>query len=962
MNFWMGKVHSKSASAYDGAIFLCNCLTRKECFERKLFGLSSLCADFVQQVKAGATLFLYDVEQRKLHGVFEATSDGAMNIIPDAYISSGSQFPSQIRFKRIWFCKPLMQSEFQDVLHDNYFSWTKFSYGLSHQQVVNLLHLFSSRNRLQPRQNPRSQDEPPRESEFSSVINQTDNLSGSNSISHGSLKSPCQTCTSSTVGEHAAPPRPDISDVAKSNNSRSSLPTRANTDIVTVAGSEKAIDDNSTDDFIPLQLEEDNLDGVDYLSDLLEDESHSSESKSCSDSEEHVTFHQPCDRKKSEYHPPMANSKLRSDNEDRKSVFARLMGRPRSFSQREKSKINPFSSKNVKSFSPLSRRKKRRRTQQNKPFPCDNRGTLDMPSADKMRRIPALDYSFVWDDDRRYNKFSGGKPSNIQTSLHPFVREDVNKLDLFAKEPDRHEASKKLFVAEGSGKLIESCNRELNKSPVFAEVHERCEVTVKETRTPFLDFKRRSKDPNVGGHQDFDTVDIEKDAKKKMRLASASFHQEEYQSDTASVLKDTQDMDILAISDGSCKLKSISLSSKDTCSQVARAYFETDVPLQDEQQQSIQGCSEEVIGVKSLILEDSGTADLLPMLSFGNRQTSPNVETRSELASGHVETEKSPQEKEYQSAGSCHVVFNIDKMLLSEKPETIDFLSNHDKGCGSKMRLSSDGNNRHVASSHLVAEMPLPEKENPSVQSYSQVVHGVAENSEELFPKFDANCGRNKSLSCDGIGGYVASDLYSSDASPDPESPKPLSNFPKYHGDSAKKNISSDGILEMVATDHQETCMLPLDVSTGDGDSEPKTSFYEKDAEATHSPTASEDREDTTYTPSPNGRRSNSPPYGLELSKAVPQPETRYQIFRSGHKAGHENTDTDSSAVCAEGYGSKSGMSTDSTCGYLAVADGRANLLGTSSESRTSFFDGSSSDFAQTIRFAHDPGEEMEPH
>lgn len=135
MNFWMGKVHSKSASAYDGAIFLCNRLTRKECFERKLFGLSSLCADFVQQVKAGATLFLYDVEQRKLHGVFEATSDGAMNIIPDAYISSGSQFPSQIRFKRIWFCKPLMQSEFQDVLHDNYFSWTKFSYGLSHQQV-----------------------------------------------------------------------------------------------------------------------------------------------------------------------------------------------------------------------------------------------------------------------------------------------------------------------------------------------------------------------------------------------------------------------------------------------------------------------------------------------------------------------------------------------------------------------------------------------------------------------------------------------------------------------------------------------------------------------------------------------------------------------------------------------------------------------------------------------------------
>lgn len=98
MNFWMGEAQSKNGSAsFAGAIFLCNHLTRKECFEKKILGLSAYCADYIQKVKTGATLFLYDVEQRKLHGVFEATSDGAMNIIPDAYISSGKLYPSQVQ-------------------------------------------------------------------------------------------------------------------------------------------------------------------------------------------------------------------------------------------------------------------------------------------------------------------------------------------------------------------------------------------------------------------------------------------------------------------------------------------------------------------------------------------------------------------------------------------------------------------------------------------------------------------------------------------------------------------------------------------------------------------------------------------------------------------------------------------------------------------------------------------------
>jgi hypothetical protein len=118
----MGKAQSKNIPAFDGAIFLCNYRTRKECFDRKIFGLSSKCTEFIQKVKSGATLFLYDVDQRKLHGVFEATSDGAMNIIPDAYASSGFHYPCQVR---IYFRhpehSPLLQC-FYEIIHLKYIS------------------------------------------------------------------------------------------------------------------------------------------------------------------------------------------------------------------------------------------------------------------------------------------------------------------------------------------------------------------------------------------------------------------------------------------------------------------------------------------------------------------------------------------------------------------------------------------------------------------------------------------------------------------------------------------------------------------------------------------------------------------------------------------------------------------------------------------------------------------------
>ncbi|XP_072986244.1 uncharacterized protein [Typha latifolia] len=145
----------KDSSVILGAIFMCNRMTKKECFQRKVFGLPSRLANFIKKIKAGMVLFLFEHEERKLYGVFEATSDGALNIMPDAFTSSGKAYPAQILFKRIWFCKPLSEDEFCGAISENYFAPYKFNFGLKYEQVSKLIQLFSLKKiRIQPYQRP----------------------------------------------------------------------------------------------------------------------------------------------------------------------------------------------------------------------------------------------------------------------------------------------------------------------------------------------------------------------------------------------------------------------------------------------------------------------------------------------------------------------------------------------------------------------------------------------------------------------------------------------------------------------------------------------------------------------------------------------------------------------------------------------------------------------------------------
>ena len=110
-----------------GMMFVCTKETYKECMELRLLGLPHEYLNVVKSLKEGrSALFLFNMTDRRLHGIFEAAGDGSENIDPQAwarhkhkhhpYVSS--PFPAQIQFRSIHDCEPLLDSEFRHMFAD----------------------------------------------------------------------------------------------------------------------------------------------------------------------------------------------------------------------------------------------------------------------------------------------------------------------------------------------------------------------------------------------------------------------------------------------------------------------------------------------------------------------------------------------------------------------------------------------------------------------------------------------------------------------------------------------------------------------------------------------------------------------------------------------------------------------------------------------------------------------------
>lgn len=94
-----------------GFIFGCNSQTMDECMGRGIFGLPSHMKHAASAIQPGASIFLFNVTDHLLFGIFEALTPATMNIEPRAFSkspnSTSSPFPVQIRIRVSLECPPV---------------------------------------------------------------------------------------------------------------------------------------------------------------------------------------------------------------------------------------------------------------------------------------------------------------------------------------------------------------------------------------------------------------------------------------------------------------------------------------------------------------------------------------------------------------------------------------------------------------------------------------------------------------------------------------------------------------------------------------------------------------------------------------------------------------------------------------------------------------------------------------
>ena len=103
-----------------GFIFGCSSDTMDECLGRGIFGLPAHMKSAASCIVPGSTIFLFNVTDRLLFGIFEALTPAAMNIEPSSFSknpkATSSPFPVQVRVRVSLECPPLEDTD--PILND----------------------------------------------------------------------------------------------------------------------------------------------------------------------------------------------------------------------------------------------------------------------------------------------------------------------------------------------------------------------------------------------------------------------------------------------------------------------------------------------------------------------------------------------------------------------------------------------------------------------------------------------------------------------------------------------------------------------------------------------------------------------------------------------------------------------------------------------------------------------------
>jgi DNA modification methylase len=89
-------------------VFACTNSTQDECFKRLLFGSNKVYAATAIRVKKGNFLFLWNLDSDLLYGVFRASADTQLNIVPEAW---GGNYPYQVKVEPLGKIVPLKDAK-----------------------------------------------------------------------------------------------------------------------------------------------------------------------------------------------------------------------------------------------------------------------------------------------------------------------------------------------------------------------------------------------------------------------------------------------------------------------------------------------------------------------------------------------------------------------------------------------------------------------------------------------------------------------------------------------------------------------------------------------------------------------------------------------------------------------------------------------------------------------------------
>ncbi|CAM0152178.1 unnamed protein product [Urochloa decumbens] len=136
-------------------IFGCTNNTIAECHSRQLFGLPRAHISYVRNIKEGLPLFLFNYDDRKLYGIYEAAGNGKFCPESNAWSNDGqgkTSYPAQVAMRvRVW-CFPLAENQFRNAIVANYYQNSPsvpgqklhyFQFELDHAQTRVLMDMFT---------------------------------------------------------------------------------------------------------------------------------------------------------------------------------------------------------------------------------------------------------------------------------------------------------------------------------------------------------------------------------------------------------------------------------------------------------------------------------------------------------------------------------------------------------------------------------------------------------------------------------------------------------------------------------------------------------------------------------------------------------------------------------------------------------------------------------------------------